>query len=120
MFDDCTYDDETYADLKERIAAAQGEDHYPMELAASDYRVFAQAWNMGIDSHLEALTERSSVEQVQRGPFTKAKIRIHPEELPVLVRRLFQLGENEDHTGEDGRALSLARGILSSLNIEED
>lgn len=110
----CVYDDDTYAELKKKIAAAQGDEHYPMQLTGSDYAQFAAAWNMGIDSHLEALTERSSVERVGH----KAHIKVHPEELPVLVRRLFELGESEDCEDEDGPATSLATGILHTLDIE--
>lgn len=107
----CPVDDDIYAELKKRIAAEQGDDAYPMQLVGSDYVPFAEAWNMGIDAHLEALTERSSVEQVGH----KAHINIHPEELPVLVRRLYQLAEDGNE-----EAHSLASAILSTLAIEED
>jgi hypothetical protein len=115
MWSDCTDNDNTYALLKQQLAKAHS-DPYLMQLTSQDYAVFAQAWNMGIDSHLEALTERSSVEQ--RGH--KAHISVHPEELPVLVRRLFQLSYDEDHEEEDGPALRLAMDILHSLDIEEE
>ena len=112
---ECTQNDETYAELKRRIAAEQ-TDHYRIECGSEDYKVLAEAWNMGIDSHLEALTERSSLSS----PFSKAVFHIHPEELPVLVRRLFKIAEGEDHEDEDGPALGLATGILYTLNIEVD
>jgi hypothetical protein len=105
---ECTYNDEVYADLKKRVAAEQGDEHFHMQLVADDYAALAEAWNKGIDSHLEALTERSSVEQIGH----KADCLIHPEELPVLIRRLFE--------GEHESAESLASGILHALNIEED
>ena len=105
----CTFDDDVYAELKKRIAAAQGDEHYTMKLVREDYVVFAEAWNQGIDSHLEALTERSSVEEKSDRFGTRAHISIHPEELPVLIRRL--LGNGSDEAG------SLATDILTSLEI---
>jgi len=112
----CTADDRVYAILKAKIAEEQGDEPYPMQLVSDDYRVFAEAWNMGIDAHLEAMTERSSVEQIGH----KAHISIHPEELPTLVRRLFEIGETEDREDEDGPAFRLATDILSTLNIEDE
>jgi hypothetical protein len=108
----CDYDDEVYAELKKLISAEQGDEPYPMSLTGGDYVPVASAWNQGIDSHLEAITERSSLVVTDKdSPFgPRANFSIHPEELPVLVRRLFGSGAED--------AYSLASGILSTLNIE--
>jgi len=115
IWENCTEDDETYDALKRAISARQGDEHFPMVLTYDDYHVFAKAWNMGIDAHLEALTDRSSVEERDG----KAHVSIHPEELPTLVRRLFELGESEDHTDESGPAQGLAESILYALDLED-
>jgi hypothetical protein len=112
-WDNCMFDDAVYAELKKRVAAAQGDEPYTMKLVREDYVFFAEAWNQGIDSHLEALTERSTVhtdnyDAAAGAVLGKAHISIHPEELPVLIRRLFEGGD------ESG----LASGILSTLEIE--
>lgn len=115
IWENCTENDETYDALKRAISARQGDEHFPMVLTYDAYHVFAKAWNMGIDAHLEALTDRSSVEERDG----KAHVSIHPEELPTLVRRLFELGESEDHTDESGPAQGLAESILYALDLED-
>lgn len=70
-----------------------------------EWRVIAEAWNQGIDSHLEAITERSQA-NAETG-----EVLVHPEELPVLCRRLWEADSDEAH--------ELRSSILSSLGIEE-
>jgi hypothetical protein len=72
----------------------------------AEWAAIAQAVNMGIDSHLEALTERSTFD-VGTG-----KCMVHPEELHVLLRRLGEIGTEDSE--------SLRDAILETLDIEED
>jgi len=86
--------------------AAQCPNGYPMLIRCKDeWRAIAAAWNQGIDSHLEALTQRSSADH------TTGKVNVHPDELHVLLRRLYESGEDE--------AWSLRSDILQTLDIEE-
>lgn len=91
------------------IRGACGEqcpDGYPMTIRSNDeWRVIAEAWNQGIDSHLEALTTRS------RADSSTGEIIVHPDELHVLLRRLYESGADE--------AWLLRSDILSTLGIEE-
>ena len=85
---------------------AQCEKGYPMLIRSKDeWKVIAHAVNQGIDSHLEAITERSTFDS------TTGKCLVHPEELHVLLRRL------AEHGVEDGDSLRI--DILSTLDIEE-
>tara|TARA_R110002126_G_scaffold70402_1_gene177181 strand:+ start:88 stop:417 length:330 start_codon:yes stop_codon:yes gene_type:complete len=102
----CTHDDNTYAKLKVEVANALGEEQYPMTLNGKDYATVATAWNQGIDSHLEALTNRSTVEWAGN----KVSFSVHPDELPTLLRRLFE-GEEQ---GE-----MFAGDIIYTLKIRE-
>lgn len=78
---------------------------YPMTIRSKDeWRDIAECWNQGIDSHLEAITSRSTA-----NPGT-GEINVHPEELHVLLRRLVDLGTED--------ADSLYSAILSTLDIE--
>jgi hypothetical protein len=89
-----------------KACADQCPDGYPMTIRCKDeWRAIAAAWNQGIDSHLEALTERSSADH------TTGEVRVHPDELHVLLRRLYEDGGDE--------AWSLRSDILSTLDIEE-
>lgn len=65
-----------------------------------------KAWNQGIDSHLEAITNQSSYRQTNNG----VSFDVHPDEVHVLVRRLFESG--------NATAESLAIDICSTLDIE--
>jgi len=88
-------------------ALEQCPDGYPMTIKNQDeVDAIVAAWNQGIDSHLEAITERSSYNQISRG----VSFNIHPEELHVLIRRLMDSGSE---AGE-----SLASAICSTLDIE--
>lgn len=79
---------------------------YPMVIKSqTEWSAIASAWNQGIDSHLEALSKRSSAD-----PYT-GKVLIHPEELHVLLRRL------GDSDNEEANMLRV--DILTTLGIEE-
>jgi len=84
----------------------QCPDGYPMgNISQEDWTPIANAVNQGIDSHLEAITTRSKFNPNER------KCNIHPEELHVLLRRLFEDGSEE--------AWDLRSSILFTLDIEE-
>jgi len=70
-----------------------------------EWSAIATAVNEGIDSHLEALTERSIFNS------STGQCNVHPEELHVLLRRLDENGSDE------GSSLRVA--ILDTLGIEE-
>ncbi len=57
-----------------------------------EWKAIAYCVNRGIDSHLEALTERSTFDH------TTGECLVHPDELHVLMRRLSECG---DHLFED-------------------
>ena len=79
---------------------------FPMLLRSqSEWKALSDAWNQGIDSHLEALTERSKAD-----PST-GDVLVHPDEMCTLLRRLFEAGDDE--------SWSLRTDILSTLDIEE-
>lgn len=83
----------------------QCPDGYPMTIRSkSEWADIAACWNQGIDSHLEAITQRSHADS------NSGEILVHPEELHVLLRRLFDL-DTEDAWG-------LYSDILSTLDIE--
>jgi len=98
-------------------AREQCPDGYPMTIRSRDeWAVIAAAWNQGIDSHLEALTERSSANA------STGEVNVHPDELHVLLRRLFEAGEREPYepdSTEEPPALGLRSAILTTLDIEE-
>lgn len=99
------------AEIRNR-ALAQCPNGYPMTIRdKNEYAAIAQAWNVGIDSYLEALTDRSSANE--------GKFLIHPEELHTLVRRLMEdVGNNEEEDPIREAAESLASGICQTLGIE--
>ena len=77
---------------------------YPMTIKNQEtWEQIAIAVNQGIDSHLEAVTERSTLDN--------GVCNIHPCELHVLLRRL---GESDNE-----EAMSLRTDILETLDIEE-
>jgi hypothetical protein len=84
----------------------QCKSGYPMTINNQyEWATIAAAVNKGIDSHLEAITERSTF-----NPST-GECLVHPDELHVLLRRL-----NEGGTDE---GMELRTAILSTLGIEE-
>lgn len=102
----------TPAKLIAKLCAEQCPDGYPMHLKSQrEWRILSLAWNQGIDSHLEALTERSSADA------TTGLVNVHPDELHVLLRRLFE-GDGRTESELDESWL-LRSDILSSLGIEE-
>lgn len=101
---------QTPVELIREAARAQCPNGYPMTIRSQEeWSAISNAWNKGIDAHLEAITERSSADP------TTGKVLVHPDELHVLLRRLFDAG---DESGDD-EAWSLRSAILSTLGIEE-
>jgi hypothetical protein len=97
----------TPAAIIRKTVAAQCPDGYPMTIRSqSDWTIIAEAWNQGIDSHLEALTTRSSADA------STGQVNIHPDELHVFLRRLLE--------SESDEAWALRSDILSTLDIHED
>ena len=100
-------------------AAKQCSTGFHMTLQnQEEWKALSAAWNQGIDSHLEALTERSQADS------NTGKVVVHPEEVHVLVRRLGELdGEalwpDWNYERENNPAENLRQGILSALDIEE-
>jgi hypothetical protein len=93
-------------DVIRKACAAQCPNGYPMTIRSQDeWAAIAAAWNQGIDSHLEALTTRSTANA------STGEVNVHPDELHVLLRRLYEDGGDE--------AWSLRSDILSTLDIEE-
>lgn len=94
------------SELIKLAAMAQCPNGYPMTLRAkSEWKALSDAWNQGIDSHLEAMTVRSTADS------RSGSVNVHPEELATLLRRFYESGDDE--------AWSLRSSILSSLGIEE-
>jgi hypothetical protein len=99
--------------LIKRLARKQCPDGYPMTLRSErEWRCLAAAWNRGIDSHLSALTERSSADE------TTGEVMVHPDELHVLLRRLFE-ADGLDSEADLDESWSLRTSILSTLGVEE-
>ena len=104
-------------DVIRAAAREQCPDGYLMTIRSKvEWKAIAAAWNQGIDAHLEALTERSSADA------KTGKVNVHPDELHVLLRRLYEAGESEPNdpdANEDPPAMRLRSDILSTLDIEE-
>jgi len=102
-----------------KSALEQCPDGYPMHLKShQEWAALAAAWNQGIDSHLEALTERSSADD------STGVVLVHPAELHVLLRRLNELDgatlfPDWDYERESNPAENLRQSILCTLGIEE-
>ena len=100
----------TPAALITELCTEQCPDGYPMVIKSRDeWRIIAEAWNQGIDAHLEALTERSSADA------SSGAINVHPSELHVLLRRLFE----DCSEADTDEAWALRTDILSTLGVEE-
>lgn len=98
-----------------RIAVnTQCPNGYPMTIKSQrEWKWISDAVNQGIDSHLEALTQRSTF-NVSTG-----ECNVHPDELHVLLRRLGEM-ECEEEDEENGDSPHDLRScILSTLDIEE-
>ena len=86
---------------------------YQMEIKSErEWVVIAAAVNQGIDAHLEAVSDRSSFDA------TTGKCLVHPDELHVLLRRLFELADQEC-SNEPGPE-DLAGAILDTLGLESN
>ena len=93
-------------DLITKACKSQCPHGYPMTIKGQDeWSAIAAAVNKGIDSHLEAVSNRSVFDA------STGVCRVHPEELHVLLRRLEEDGVDE--------ASSLRTDILGTLGIEE-
>lgn len=78
---------------------------YRMEIKSQEkWKAISDAVNVGIDGYLEGFTKSSFDDHT-------GKCNIHPEELHILLRRLFESESNE--------SWSLRSDILSTLGIEE-
>lgn len=116
MMWDYESDDRAYVALRHAVVGAveaDEQEHFSMSLVGEDIEVATGVWNRGIDSHLEALTERSSAEFVDVSFVRRLNLLIHKEELPVFLRRLSTLGDLE-------LAEQLFDSILYVLDIEEN
>ncbi len=86
-------------------AKSQTPDGYPMTIRDQEtWSAIAKAVNMGIDSHLDAFTKSSF-------DCKTGKCLVHPDELHILLRRLFDNGDED--------SCRLRTDILSTLGIEE-
>lgn len=85
---------------------AQCPDGYPMVIKDQEtWTAIVEAWNQGIDSHLEAISERSIADS------STGRVNIHCDELHTFLRRLYENGSDD--------AWLLRSDILSTLEIEE-
>ena len=83
-----------------------GHDPYPMELCGKEGELVRELVNQGIDSHLQAVT----------GKFTVNGNRLHCKvDHDGMVCLLRRLNESEDFD----TASSIRGGILTTLEIEE-
>ena len=105
----------TPAALITELCTEQCPDGYPMVIKSQrEWRILSLAWNQGIDSHLEALTGRSSADA------SSGAVNVHPSELHVLLRRLFEADMSQGFGMADiDEAWSLRTDILSTLGVEE-
>lgn len=101
----------TYAEVRE---AMKGEA-YPMSIVGEEIDVVMQVVNQGIDAHLEACFCPDRGDKFEHGERRAGKVLVtrtlecvvSPESMPVLLRRLFESGEE--------RGESLASCILDTL-----
>lgn len=113
------------------VAKRAPKGGYPMNLplGTHDAEVVQLAVNQGIDSHLQAcyVPDRGDRYEVQRpGADIASRVRgscldcnVSAESLPVLVRRLFEMGEKDSKDGSVAdHACSLASSICGTLDIE--
>ncbi len=94
---------------------------FPMKLVdRAEWQALTLAWNQGIDSHLEAITERSTADA------STGEVRVHVDELSVLCRRLLEIAESDSEGLVDGPGVcvgeaadDLRRCIIDCIGIEE-
>jgi len=78
---------------------------YPMHIRSqNEWGEIAKAVNQGIDSHLEGFTQSTFDSKT-------GKCLIHPKEMTTLLRRLYEIGNDE--------AWELRSSILETLGVEE-
>lgn len=98
------------------LAHAQCPDGYAMVIRSQEqWEAIANAVNVGIDAHLEAFV-RSQFDA------TTGEVCVHPEEVHVLVRRLwgvFESAEADANVDAACEAYDLRSAILSTLGVEE-
>lgn len=88
-----------------KAAHEQCPNGYNMIIKSQDeWDPIVEAVNQGIDPHLEAFTKSTFDEKT-------GKCNIHPDELPILLRRLFE--------SESASGWALRTDILSTLGISE-
>ena len=93
-------------ELITKVCKSQWPQGYPMKIRGKEeWTTIAAAVNKGIDSHLGAVSQRSSFDS------STGACLVHPEELQVLLRRFEEDGSDE--------ASSLRMNILGTLGIEE-
>ena len=106
----------TYEDVRK----SQGKNLYPMELVGRiEIEAVTAAVNQGIDSHLEACFVPDRGDQFEHkdrkiGAHFSTRVlacKISPESMPVLLRRLFEGQEPDQH---------LAQDILDNLMEDDD
>lgn len=87
-------DDEEYEVLKKKIIEAC-EEPYHVGLAGNDVETAIEAWNQGIDSRFEAITERSEwdVETTCQGRLSKTPSDISSKGTPCVHTQALRDGE---------------------------
>ena len=104
-------------DLIKKACNSQCPMGYTMTIKTQDWwSEIAEAVNKGIDSHLEALTCRSTFDN------STGVCNVHPDELHVLLRRLLDQGWDQTEDQIEGLVdspHSLRSAILDTLGIEE-
>ncbi len=98
----------------ETIRLAMNNEPYWMSMAGNDSKYVEAAVNQGIDPYLEAcfVPDRGDKYQWVRG---KLDCVVSVESLPVLLRRLFEM-DDEDNEGGPGM---LASDIILTLGLDE-
>ena len=97
--------------IKLVVARECPEGYRIVSKCSDEQNALIEAWNEGIDSHLEGFTQSSCC-----GEHGVLFLRMHPTELHILVRRLMT-HEYGSEVLKDA-ADSLASGICCTLEIE--
>ncbi len=110
----------TWEDVKLAFERDCPDGFFEMQLVGADASAAVKVWNMGIDSRLEAITAPSRHYTVDNAPLgTKLGLALDCKGLLVFVRRLWEINLDEPEMSEETEeALSLARTILASLDLE--
>ena len=103
----------------EQVRSAMNDEPYPMSLTGEDAAAVRDVVNVGIDSRLEACFVPSRGDSFEHGArkltdgrviSTTLECVVSVESLPILLRRLFEIGRDA--------AESLGVSILSTLDLE--